>query len=718
MKFMVAAAALVLFSSSALAVTPRAWTTATTEEFMAGELEQIGLTSSGSLVPAPAATRIASVPDPFVLSQAVDSQGRRFLGTGNNGNVYRVAADGTLTLLFSAPEPEIYAVAVRDGMLYAASSPWGSIYRIDPSSGSATPVWKSEHAYIWTLATDRQGLLIGTGLEGGIYRMTPQGTVNRIWEAPESHVRSLTVRSDGTILAGGSGEGRIYSITPAGDGQALYDSAHSEITAVAWGKGQPTGWAAAAAGALPATPPQRTDSRQQSSSDDQKDESDAEQGTATVEVTISGDSSGAQATPPTISGGSELYRIHPDGFVELVRKFDRETIYALQPASDGVLVGTGPEGRIYHVSETQVTLIGSTREKQVMSIEADARGYVVTTTNSGAVIRLASDSSAAGGVWTSPVRDAAIFSRWGAWSLTGNDLNDRTVRVGFRSGNSSTPDATWSDWNEAPGADGEVTAPSARYLQYRVTLVAPSDSMRVDRMRVSYQQRNTAPVVESITVHDPGVVFLTGSSAAPSQLVEATNPDEHGIFSSLDAPRDRNDAGRRAFRKSYRTIAWKARDENSDTLTYDVTFRPVGSGSWLRLRENLEETQINFDTSQLPDGEYEVRVAAHDEKDNPEGALTATRQGAWFTVDNTAPVVTSSARGRQTRIVIRDSGSPVMRVEMAVDAEKWVRLVPDDGISDSREESYTIPTPDAAGFAMVRALDSHYNVTTARVAAP
>lgn len=719
MRNMVAVAAAFLFSSVAFAVTPRTWTTATAEEFMAGELEQIGLTVSGSLVPSPAIERIASVPDPFVFAQKSDSRMRRFLATGNNGNVYRIDPAGPAKLLFTAAEPEIYAIALHDGALYAASSPWGGIYRIDTESGESQQIWKSEQAYIWSLVADGRGnLLAGTGLDGAIYRISGSGSATMLWKAPEAHVRSLVIRSDGTILAGGSGEGRIYRISPAGDGHALYDSAHSEITAVAWSESARGGWAAAAAGALPATPPQRTDSSKSSSSEEGDDQESQQQSGATTEVTFSTDSSAAQATPQMVSGGSELYRIHPDGFVELIRKFERETIYALEPTDDGVLVGTGPDGRIYDVTDRRVTLIGSAREKQVVSIERASDGWVATTTNSGAVIRLSKKGTADGGTWTSPVRDASIFSRWGAWTLTGAGLTGDAVRVAFRSGNSSSPDETWSEWSQSQGAQGNVQAPAARYLQYRITFSDPEANTRVDRMAVSYLQRNTAPVIESITVHDPGVVFLTGSQGSPTQLVEATNPDEYGIFSSLDTPRDRPDQGRRAFRKSYRTVTWKARDDNSDPLTYDVHFRVAESRQWLRLRERIEETQINFDTSQLPDGEYELRVTAHDRKDNPEQPLSSERSGAWFTVDNSAPIITPSLQRDRTTILIRDTASPILRVEMAVDAEKWIRLVPSDGISDSQEEAYTIDTPRDGAFVMIRALDAQYNVTTARVAAP
>lgn len=719
----VALTAALLFSLPALAVTPRSWTTATSDEFLAGEINRLGLTATGSLVPAPGVDRVASVDDPFVLSQASDSAGRIFLGTGNNGRVYVVERGGAARELFRASEPEVYAVVWHDGVLYAATSPWGGVYRIDPSTGNSEQIWKSEQAYIWALGVDRSGnLLAGTGLEGSIYRIGSDRTATRVWTAPESHVRSIVVRADGTILAGGSGEGRIYVIDSGGNAQALFDSSLTEITSLAWSPGSSSGWAAGSAGLLPAQAPQRAEpakTQQQqsgSSGSDGSSRSDS-QGTPSAEVSISFQGNQTPATPQAV-GTSELYRIHSDGYVETVRKFDGEIIYALASVDGGVLVGTGPQGRIYRVTDDAMTLVGSVTEKQIVSLQASADDVVVTTSNAGAVYRLGGRASEEG-FWTSPVRDAGIFSRWGSWQLEGRNLDPRHLTTAFRSGNSATPDATWSEWSDSQGTSGSISAPPARYIQYRVGMAGAAPAVsRVDRVVVNYLQRNVRPVIEALTVHDPGVVFITGSYPQAPQVVEATNPDEFGIFSSLEAPRDRTDPGKRMFRKGFRTISWKARDENGDSLTYSVEFRPMDTPTWMRIRENVQELQLNFDSAQLPDGTYEVRVTASDRRENPDNPATSSRGGVFFEVDNGAPAITSARRGSTIEVTVRDERSPIIRVDMAVGAQEWVRLQPEDGIADSRSERFVVEAPAGGEHVMVRAVDAQFNVTTAAVGGP
>jgi hypothetical protein len=75
------------------------------------------------------------------------------------------------------------------------------------------------------------------------------------------------------------------------------------------------------------------------------------------------------------------------------------------------------------------------------------------------------------GTWTSAVVDGAATVTWGAisWSST---LNGGTVVVQTRTGNVATPNVTWSGWTTR--ASGASVGTTSRYVQYRITLTAPS----------------------------------------------------------------------------------------------------------------------------------------------------------------------------------------------------------------------------------------------------
>src|SRR5690349_3235128 len=218
-----------LFAGNALAVAPQFWRLSTAEEYLAGELEGFAVTSRGELRPAPAMKKVASFTDPFVLSQTSAPNGDRFFGTGNDGKVYRLRGED-LKLLYTAPEPEIYAVTFANGALLVGTSPNGKVYRIDPESGAQTVWFDPKQAYIWDLEPAGSDVLVATGVEGKLFRVTPKGEGTVLYDSADTHIRTLAVRKDGSVLAGASGKGRIYQIARDGSAIALFDSPLNEIS--------------------------------------------------------------------------------------------------------------------------------------------------------------------------------------------------------------------------------------------------------------------------------------------------------------------------------------------------------------------------------------------------------------------------------------------------------------------------------------------------------
>jgi hypothetical protein len=717
----------IFLATSAFAVAPQFWRVRNAEDFLSGDVDGFAVTSRGELRPGPSLKKIGTFTEPFVLAQVAAPNGDHFFGTGNQGKVYRL--HGTeLKAIYTASEPEIYAVAYHDGVLYAGSSPNGKVYRIDPNDGKATVFYDPKQAYIWAMEFLPNGdLAIATGVDGKLFRVTPKGEGKVLFDSPETHLRCLAVKKDGTILAGGSAKGRIYEIRPDGAAHALYDSALSEISSI-YVDANGIGWASAASNVLPSTAPAKTTqpkpagqagtastSASASSGEQKKDES-----AGNVEVSISFDDSTGAASSVTGGGSGEIYRINPDGFVEVVRKFEHEMAYGITGGPNGsILLATGPQGRIYELKDGEVALVASVSEKQVVSISTVGSETLVTTTNSGAVYRMEAGPSAKA-AFRSAAKDVERFSRFGNYRIEGANVGDGHLAIAFRSGNTRTPDATWSPWSGASTApSGQVDAPPGKYIQWKLTMPKPAANISVDAVTVAFINRNVAPSIDNVVVQEPAVVYITGSYPQSPQIVEATNPDEYGIFTSLDTPRDKNENGKKVYRKGFRTVTWRAHDDNGDSLRYTLSFRLKGSGKWLRLRENLDETSMNFDTSQLPDGAYELRLSVTDGQDNPDAPLTDTKEGIDFTVDNTPPVITSSAEGEDVVIRVTDKLSPIGKVEYSADAQKWIRITPVDGISDSPSETYRLKRSALSGkFVIVRAVDAFYNVATESITLP
>lgn len=718
MRIRLALAVSAFITVNVFAVVPQFWRVRSAEDFLAGDIDGFAVTSRGELRPGPALKKLGSFNDPFVLAQATAPNGDRFFGTGNEGKVYRLRGSD-LSLLYTAPEPEIYAMAFRDGGLYIATSPNGKVYRVDPATGKGSPFFDPKQAYIWAMAFLPDGTLaLATGVEGKLFSVKPNGESKLLFDSPETHLRSMAVKSDGTLLVGGSAKGRIYELKPNGATHALYDSALNEISSI-YVDSNGTGWAAGVSNVLPSTAPakpqQPKPAAQQSAPSSSSGSGGAteqkkEEAAPNVEVSFS-----FEDNPASSQGGSaELYKINPDGFVEIVRKFEKEMIYGISGAPNGgILLSTGPQGRIYQVNGSEVSLVAAVPEKQIVSISNSGNETLITTTNSGAVYRMEGGPSTRA-EFRSAVKDVERFSHFGHYRIEGSGVEDGHLAITFRSGNTRTPDGTWSPWSAAMLAQqGAIDAPAGRYLQWKLTTPKPAPEVVVDGVTVAFVNRNVAPVIDAVSVQDPAVVFITGSYPPSPQVVEATNPDEYGIFTSLDTPRERNEPGKRVFRKGYRTVTWRAHDDNGDNLRYSLYFRKKGSERWLRLRENVDETSINFDTSQLPDGVYQLRLIASDIIDNPDNPMTTFREGLDFQVDNTPPAIAFSTEGDEVVVRVTDKLSPIGKVEYSADAQKWMRLNPADGINDSPEEIFRLKRSLVQGkFVIVRAVDAFYNVAT------
>lgn len=241
----------------------------------------------------------------------------------------------------------------------------------------------------------------------------------------------------------------------------------------------------------------------------------------------------------------------------------------------------------------------------------------------------------------------------------------------------------------------------------------------VRRVDAAYRNRNAAPVIETFLAMGPNEVFAR-SGGSGSNVFETTAPDEKGIFTGLEEARA-EPAPRKLLRKGYRTLTWKTTDADGDTVVHSLEFRPVSSSRWIPLKSNIRETFYSFDTTSLPDGEYVFRLSASDSEANPEDPKSASRETSPVAIDNTPPVIRriDSARG-VIRLEVVDAASPVTEFEYSVNAREWVRVEPEDGLSDSLKETYKIELkPDErGGYLLVRATDAARNVAALSLTAP
>jgi hypothetical protein len=139
---------------------------------------------------------------------------------------------------------------------------------------------------------------------------------------------------------------------------------------------------------------------------------------------------------------------------------------------------------------------GNGIEHGAPSAAADSAGHVFAVwedrrVSGGRIYASSSSHYVNQGTYTSPVLDTGGAARWGALSWSAVKPSNTTLTFQVRSGNSPTPDATWSAWSGPITTSGAVIpAPIARYVQYQANLATTNHlvSPIVEEVRLTYHK--------------------------------------------------------------------------------------------------------------------------------------------------------------------------------------------------------------------------------------
>lgn len=648
----------------------------------------------------------------YVWSVCQTPDGNLYVATGPTGKLFEVKPDGSQRVLLDSGENNILSL-VSDGgdKLYAGTDPHGLVYRIDRKTGRSFVLYNAPESEIGALVLDHKGNLYAATSEAREEPAAPAATPaaaephgrpeggetgvpipSKIPRQPnppklpnpnpgephpipkrapdektvlnerdvrtETHEASRRVvanpaflissRTNGTQLDGTRQSAVLggVRVSFAADVTPLAPK-RPQKPAPAPGKPQPP-----APGAQPDVQPQVVPNRQPAVN-------------------------AANAGEPRPEGNA-VYRIDKDGFVTEVFR-QPVLVLAMVEHQGTLLIATGSEGEIYQVNPAadETVVLAKVDPKQVTCLLPASDGNIyMGMANVGSIASMSS-GLAPHGTYTSPVMDATQISRFGKMQIHGSLPPGTALTVSARSGNVKEPDEKgWSKWSDEAPAEQfmPIEAPSARFLQYRLTFTSKSgtDSPVVEDVNVAYQVPNLAPQLKSVKI--------------------ATAADPNAAQGGDDL--------RRIDSARHQTISWDASDPNGDALQYSLYFRRTPAGPWILLKDKLTDTQFDWDTRSVADGRYEVKVVASDANANPPGeGKTASRISDPVLVDNTPPIIgdlkwTQKGDAVQLDFKIVDQASTVAACDFSVDASRdWQMELPVDNIFDSPEEAMSFSVP-------------------------
>lgn len=712
----VASLTLALTAATTFAVQPQFLRISTMRDFMEGEIEGLSVDSAGRLTLAPAAVAGPDLGASAVWAIVADPQGVLYAGTGNSGKILKIEGRTTQTF-HDVAEAEVQALAFGpDGRLFAASNPEGRVYAID-KTGKSTVFFDPEERYIWAIAFDAQGRLwVSTGGEGRIYRVDAKGVGTTILSSQDAHVTSLSVGPNGSMFAGSSPSGLVYSIDAKDNVRVLYDSNYREVKALL---PLPNGsvYIALVDGRSEIPLPRPTPSPSPGASPQ------PDGVTASTSIEVFAFPAGPPRPPETGRSGSgpargAIFLVSALGDADQLWSGD-ESPFFLFRRNDAILFGTGSKGRVYEVRDDRTyTLVRTMPQEQLTAAVPSPSGDMVIASSNPGKLQYLKSNSENKGVFTSAARDFDNVAQVGALETS---TASTAISYEIRTGNSTVPDTTWSNWEPVTAGQAPPRSPQARFAQIRATLTDASVKPSLSWLQLAYVQRNIRPLIRELTLYPAGDAFQrTGGASTSGEPeiagLETGSPEIKPPTALGGRSTDSANLGRKLFFKALRTITWRAEDANGDKLKYDVLYRPEDATAFTRLREGITDPIFAWDTATVPSGRYVFRVVARDQVSNPEGrGLSYEKDTEVFDVDNDPPTITAAINAGLVKVTVADTINAIRKAEWAKEAGSWTDMTPVDGVADSRQEVFEFRLDGAPSAVVIRATDAFGNVALTRV---
>jgi outer membrane protein assembly factor BamB len=204
----------------------------------------------------------------YIWDLAFDGEGRLYVATGDNGEIFRVEKSGQGSLFFKSDEAHIRVMAFDPkGNVIAGSDGSALLYRISPA-GQGFVLYAAPRKEITALAIDSAGniyaaatgekraapptggnvpalpapapqaggapLMGSVNLAGSdIYRIATDGSPKKVWSSREDIAYALDFDASGRLIAGTGNKGRIYAIEKNGEYLDLLKASASQVTAFA-----------------------------------------------------------------------------------------------------------------------------------------------------------------------------------------------------------------------------------------------------------------------------------------------------------------------------------------------------------------------------------------------------------------------------------------------------------------------------------------------------
>ena len=186
-----------------------------------------------------------------ILSLAVDERGRVFAGSAPEGIVYRIDGPGKVFVLLDSAFREVKALDLgEDGSLYAAvidgktaeSAARPAPQAAAPAAGAGGVVAEVTVSESYAVAAPAGGAPVAIAVagteaaaagppKGALLRIRPSGEVDTLWSSPDHVPHSVAHTADG-VLVGTGNKGKVYRVGDDGRWALVATVPAEQVTAI------------------------------------------------------------------------------------------------------------------------------------------------------------------------------------------------------------------------------------------------------------------------------------------------------------------------------------------------------------------------------------------------------------------------------------------------------------------------------------------------------
>ncbi len=656
-------------TQDASAVGTRSFDLSTIDDLSSGDLTGVAVDSRGRVRPGLTLGKTVVNDAQTAWGSVLLPDGSVLIGTGNEGKIVRVAGGKVDVAATTGQMAVTSLVSAWGGDVIAGSFPNGKLYRLPKGEGKGGAAKefgvKVEGVdYIWALAYDEKSKSVyaATGPEGKVLRIDESGKAQVHFDAEDPHIVSIAVGPDGKVYCGTAGKALLYRIEAPGRGVVMHDFEGEDVSAIAVAK-DGTVWAT----------------------------SNQYSGGYSYPSGKSGFAS-PSSSRPSRAGTGVLYRFK-NGVAEEMMDSKKAHFTSLSLSDDGVpYAGMGADGRVMTVDEDHLErVIADAEERSISSLVMNGKKRYIVGSDPVALHEIKGEGGP-DAVWTSKVLDAGLPADFGQLSWRG----EGAVEVETRSGNTQEPDGTWSGWSKPLTTPGKPGSPKGRYVQMRAKLKDGKSTF--GEVRFHFLTENVRAVLTSVSAE--------GRNQRSGRLQQGLQ--QSGGKVSKGSPSVQ--------------IRWEVDNPDKDELRYRIFYRQEGQTVWreaLKPTDIYTKTELDWDTTSLPEGLYRMRVEATDELVNPPDRVTRhALESGIVVVDNTPPVFKSASLSAARKLTgeVADGLGPITRIEIAVaGSDDWRPIFPTDGIFDEASEKFDVDVSaivPAGRLVGLRAFDQAGNMVT------